>query len=130
VANPEFSPLHLAVYREFVQYLAEHLWVRETFLATGAAFTIALELSLPFLIWIRRWRPYMICGAVLLHAGIGVIMGLTTFSLCMLCLLLAFVPGEAVRRALRLSVDWLRGEDLKAGSRTVPTSGELSLQHQ
>ncbi|HEY1860307.1 MAG TPA: HTTM domain-containing protein [Gemmataceae bacterium] len=129
-ANPEFAPMHLRLYKEFVFYLADHLWVRETFLAVGAASTIVLELSLPFLIWIRRWRPYMIAAAVLLHAGIGVIMGLTTFSLLMLCLLLAFIPGEAVRRAIRLSVDWLRGEDLKARSQGASAAGELTLQHQ
>jgi hypothetical protein len=72
----------------------------------------------------------MIAAAVLLHAGIGVIMGLTTFSLLMLCLLLAFIPGEAVRRAIRLSVDWLRGEDLKARSQGASAAGELTLQHQ
>jgi hypothetical protein len=127
-ANPEFAPLHLRLYRDFVQYMADHLWFRETLLNGGAAFTIVLELSLPFLIWIRRWRPYLIGAAVLLHTGIGVIMGLTTFSLLMLCLLLAFIPGEAVRRALQLSVDWLRGQDLKTGAATVPASGELTLQ--
>jgi hypothetical protein len=129
-ANPEFAPMHLRLYKEFVLYMSEHMWFRETFLAVGAAATIVLELSLPFLIWIRRWRPYMIGAAVMLHTGIGVVMGLTTFGLMMLCLLLAFVPGEAVRRALRLSVDWLRGEDLKAGAKKMPASGELTLQHQ
>jgi hypothetical protein len=129
VANPEFAPLHLAVYRKFVEFLADHAWIRETFLATSAAFTIVLELALPFLIWFRRCRPYIVGGAVLLHTGIGVIMGLTTFSLLMLCLLLAFIPGEAVRRGLQASLDWLRGQDLKAGKLPAPAPEELSLQH-
>ena len=30
----------------------------------------------------------------MMHTGIGVIMGLTTFSLMMLCLVLAFVPAS------------------------------------
>ena len=129
VANPEFAPLHLAVYRRFVEFLADHGWIREIFMNTSAAFTIVLELSLPFVIWVRRWRPYMVGAAVLLHTGIGVIMGLTTFGLLMLCLLLAFIPGEAVRRGLQISLDWLRGQDLKAGALPVPASEELSLQH-
>jgi hypothetical protein len=72
----------------------------------------------------------MIGCAVLLHTGIAVIMGLTTFGLCMLCLLLAFVPGEVMRQFLHMSVNWLRGENVKVAPLTVAAPGELTLQRQ
>jgi hypothetical protein len=128
VANYEFAPLHLAVYSDFIHFLSQHRWLWEILLEGGVVFTLLLELGFPFLVWNRRLRPYMVAGAVLLHTGIGVIMGLGTFSLCMLCLLLAFVPGEAIRRALRLSVDWLRGKDVVTQPAAAPAA--LALQRR
>jgi hypothetical protein len=69
----------------------------------GVVFTLAVEIAFPFLVWTRRLRWVMIVGAVLLHTGIALIMGLTGFSLIMLVLLLAFVPNESVRRLLGLA---------------------------
>ncbi len=129
LANYEFAPLHLAVYYEFVLWLSKHRFLWELLLSSSAVFTLLLELGFPFLVWSRRLRPYMLCGAVMLHTGIAVIMGLGTFSLMMLCLLLAFVPGEAIRRAMRLSVDWLRGKDLHAGPFMAPAA-EMALQRR
>jgi hypothetical protein len=126
LANYEFAPLNLAVYSKLVVLLSEHRVIWEIVLSSSAVFTLLLELGFPFLVWNRRLRPYMLCGAVMLHTGIAVIMGLGTFSLMMLCLLLCFVPGEAVRRAMRLSVDWLRGKDLRAEPAMAP-AGELAL---
>src|SRR5262249_20781426 len=60
----------------------------------GTYGTLALEISFPFLIWRPKLRWFMICCSVLMHTGIGIIMGLTTFSLMMLCLVLAFVPAS------------------------------------
>jgi hypothetical protein len=129
VANYEFAPLNLALYSKFVLWLSQHRVWWEILLSSSAVFTLLLELGFPFLVWSRRLRPYMLCGAVMLHSGIAVIMGLGTFSLMMLCLLLAFVPGEAVRRAMRLAVDWLRGKDLHARPNMAP-AGELALQRR
>jgi hypothetical protein len=42
----------------------------------------------------------MVCCSVLLHTNIGLSMGLTTFSLMMMAMVLAFVPPEATRRVL------------------------------
>src|SRR5256885_2078761 len=64
-------------------------------MTVGTYGTLALEISFPFLIWRPNLRWFMICCSVLMHTGIGVIMGLTTFSLMMLCLLLAFLPATA-----------------------------------
>jgi hypothetical protein len=43
----------------------------------------------------------MVSGSVLLHTMIALLMGLVTFSLMMLALVLAFVPPEAVRQGLQ-----------------------------
>ena len=71
-------------------------------------FTLVVEIGLPFLIWNRHLRWVMICGSVLLHTGIGLFMGLVTFSLMMLAMLLAFVPPEVVRRTLAALKDQSR----------------------
>jgi hypothetical protein len=76
------------------------LW--EIVFPAGALFTLALEISLPFLIWNRRWRGWMICGAVALHVGIAMMMGLIGFSLLMITILASFLSASAVRRALAL----------------------------
>jgi hypothetical protein len=129
MANPEFAPLHLAAYASFINWLSENRWAWEIVLTSGAVFTLALELGFPFLVWNRRLRPVMIVGAIMLHLGIAVIMGLITFSLFMFCLLLAFVPGEAIRHGTRIAVDWLRGKDLPAKKVAVPAR-ELTMQRR
>ena len=74
---------------------------------TAAAWgTVALELSLPFLIWDRRWRWLLICASVAMHTGIALTMGLTAFSLFMICILFAFVPPETVKGAIA----WAKGK--------------------
>ena len=40
----------------------------------------------------------MVCGAILLHLGIALNMGLVVFSLFMFTLLLAWMPPRAIRR--------------------------------
>jgi len=129
MANPEFAPLHLAAYASVVRWLTENRWAWEIVLTSGAVFTLALELGFPFLVWNRRLRPVMIVGAIMLHLGIAVVMGLVTFSLFMLCLLLAFVPGEAIRHGARIAADWLRGKDLAENKVPVPAR-ELTLQRR
>jgi hypothetical protein len=59
----------------------------------------------------------MICASVMMHTGIGIIMGLTTFSLLMLCLVLAFVPAathhafvEVIRQKGLFFREWVRGK--------------------
>jgi hypothetical protein len=52
----------------------------------------------------------MVLGSVLLHTMIGLFMGLVTFGLLMMALVLSFVPPEAVhrlfaRRSSAFSVD-------------------------
>jgi hypothetical protein len=62
----------------------------------------------------------MVSASVFLHVGIGSFMGLVTFSLFMLCMVLAFVPPEAVRSQLaQLAAIWRKSaiveEPIRAG---------------
>lgn len=59
--------------------------------------TVAWELFFCVLIWPRLTRPLMLAGAVVLHLGIGICLGMMTFGLVMLIGCLAFVPPEVVR---------------------------------
>jgi hypothetical protein len=99
MTNPEFSPLHIPVFRYILHVLCqdEYRWVWEIYMSSLAVFTLTLEIGLPFLVW-TRLRPLMIFGAILLHLGIALNMGLVVFSLFMFTLLLAWMPPEAIRR--------------------------------
>src|SRR5438067_7724664 len=71
-----------------------------TFTALGVWFTWGLEVAFPFLIW-TRLRPFMLWLGILLHAGIGILMGLNLFELLMMTMLLAYIPGAVIRERLR-----------------------------
>ena len=106
-ANYSFAPMRVPLYTEFLAFLCRHRWLWEIFMAFGTLFTLFMELSFTFLIWLKRWRWVMLSGSVLLHTGIGLFMGLVTFSLMMLCLVMAFVPPEASRLLLaRVAENW------------------------
>lgn len=97
LGNSDFTPFDLG-------FLAE----MPALLQFGTHVTIALELLYPILIWFRGWRPWLLVGAVGMHVGIALSMGLTEFSLVMIVGNLAFVPPEWFRSA-RLGLDRLRG---------------------
>jgi hypothetical protein len=58
--------------------------------------TLFWELAYAFLIWPKLTRPIMLVLAVLVHAGIGLCMGMKTFGLMMIFANLAFVYPEYV----------------------------------
>ncbi len=58
---------------------------------------LALELGYPVLVWVRPIRPLMMALIVLMHAGIGLTLGLTEFSLAMIAGNLAFCDGRWLR---------------------------------
>ena len=67
------------------------IWSAARYLLCSRMFTIcAWPMARPQ----SKLRWLMLCGSVLMHTGIGLIMGLSTFSLFMLCLALAFVPAQ------------------------------------
>lgn len=99
-SNYEFSPPRTELFTEALRWLTGHRWLWDVVVCGGAIFTLALEISFPFLVWYRRLRWVMLTGAVLLHTGIALMMGLTAFSLLMIVIAGAFIPPEALRWAL------------------------------
>jgi hypothetical protein len=77
--------------------LGEWFWNFFTFASTY--FTLAFEISFPFLIWNRYLRPWMIFAAILLHVGIGLFMGLGGFGMIMLSGCFSFIPQSGLRWA-------------------------------
>jgi hypothetical protein len=114
VSNSYFAPVDQSWYINGLQFLASHRWLWELSMTAGCIFTLCVEIGLPFLVWLPRWRWLMVSGSVLLHTGIGALMGLVTFSLCMLCMVICFVPPEAVRELLhRLATAWQRSGEVE-----------------
>ena len=70
-------------------------------MTTASLMTLAFEISYCYLIWRRTTRPLLLTFAFLFHGGIGLFMGLKTFSLLMMTMNLAFVPPEMVRWVIR-----------------------------
>jgi hypothetical protein len=97
--NPEFSPVHITWFRDFLSFLCQpqnrFLW--EAYMNVGVIFTLIIEIGFPFLVW-TRLRPIWVAGAVLLHLGISLFMGLHVFSLFMFALLLCWMTPESIRR--------------------------------
>ncbi|MFG0297750.1 MAG: HTTM domain-containing protein [Maioricimonas sp. JB045] len=60
--------------------------------------SVAWELSFCVLVWRPLLRPLVLLGAVVLHAGIGVCLGMWTFALIMLVGCMSFLPPDAVAR--------------------------------
>jgi hypothetical protein len=108
MANPEFNPLDFGPYMAYLTFLCRHRWLWEIVMHGGVLFTLFMELSFSYLVWLPRWRWVMIIGAVMLHTGIALVMGLVGFSLSMLTLLLVFVPPETVRRMANVIGEQLR----------------------
>jgi hypothetical protein len=100
MANASFNPLHVPWYYELLRFLCQHRWLWEIVMGGSTVFTLVMEIGFPFLVWKPNLRWVMIVGAVLLHTGIALVMGLVGFGLFMLCLLLAFVPSEVTRRLI------------------------------
>lgn len=70
--------------------------------------TLAIEFSVPILIWNRRLRPYVMLAGISLHLGIEYSIRVGFFSLGMLTMYLSFVePAWAEAKLLGLR-DWWR----------------------
>jgi hypothetical protein len=126
--NPEFAPMAWGVYRSLMKFLAGNRLLWELMMTGGVMFTLVVEIGLPFLIWYKKLRWLMVTCSVLLHVAIGLTMGLTTFSLMMMVMVMSFVPPEVVGRL----VDSLsrRGRELlRAGTSkaTARKKEELAL---
>jgi hypothetical protein len=100
MANYEFTPVRFELYTKFLTFLAGSLPLWHLVLSAGDLFTIVLEIGLPFLIWYPRWRPFVLTGSVLLHTGIALTMGMTSFSLLMIIMVGSFLPTASVQRLI------------------------------
>ncbi len=104
MANYEFAPLEYSMYRETLRWLCRHRLLWELVTTGSTVYTLALEISFPFLVWNSRFRGIMVSGSVVLHTAIGMVMGLLGFGLIMLPLVFSFVPPEAARSLWRSTV--------------------------
>jgi hypothetical protein len=86
------------LYYEALRWLTHHRLAWEVVMSGGVFGTLALEISFPYLAWKRELRWLMVLGSVMLHTFIAVFMGLATFGLLMMALVLSFVPPKAVHR--------------------------------
>lgn len=87
--------------RMILDVLASHYWIVNV--ATYG--TILIEIAYPFLIWQRATRPYLLAGALFLHAQFGLLMGLIYFSFVMMMGHMSFVRPEWLAR---LGAAWKR----------------------
>src|SRR5438128_8884078 len=95
--NPEFSPVHIDWFRDFLSFLCQNRVLWEVYMNFGVIFTLAVEIGFPFLVW-TRLRPVWVAGAIMLHTMIAINMGLIVFSLFMSALLICWIPPDAIRR--------------------------------
>jgi Vitamin K-dependent gamma-carboxylase len=100
LANFEFAPMQYPFYVGLLRFLAKTRWIYELTMTIGALGTLTFEIGYPFLIWRPGFRTLWLWMAVLLHAGIGMFLGLRTFSFLMLAFNLAFVSPQTVRWVL------------------------------
>jgi hypothetical protein len=96
MANYEFAPLRHASYLRMMRWLADNRLMWELVITGGTYSTLALELGLPFLVWNRRLRPYLVACSMMLHIFIAIFMGLVAFSLLMATMVMSFIPGDAL----------------------------------
>ncbi len=89
--TPEFALFNM----NWLAHTPDFVW--QWFCLFGSYFTLAFEIAFPFIIWPRWWRPITLFGAVLLHAGIGLFMGLISFGNVMLTGCMSFIRPEGMR---------------------------------
>ncbi len=83
---------------------SELIWGSAALVTLGTYATILFEVTHPFLMWHPRMKYLMFAGAVSLHAGIGIVMGLPWFSLTMISAhAVLFSDSEYLRAA-----QWVR----------------------
>jgi hypothetical protein len=119
LANFEFAPMQYGIYVDFLRFLAKTRWLYEVTMTVGALGTLAFEIGYPFLIWRPAFRTLWLWLAVVLHAGIGMLMGLRTFSVLMLVFNLAFVSPLTLRWVLGM----MKSKDKDIGRQTDKETG-------
>lgn len=69
-------------------------------LALMAYLTLLWEVYFPVLIWIPKWRPWMLVFGVLFHVGIAVSVNIPFFSLMMMSFYILFIDREHWNRLI------------------------------
>lgn len=88
---PEYAPVDMS----WLGHTPDPVWQAISIAITYG--TLIFEIAFIFLVWFAWWRPLLLVGAVLLHAGIGLFMGLIWFGVTMLAGCAAFLDPAAVR---------------------------------
>jgi hypothetical protein len=107
IANQEYQTLDLT-------------WLAEWPLVINALthLTVAWELSYGVLIWNRWTRPLVLLGAIAMHLGIVVALGMPTFGLAMLIANVAFVSPAFLRTLISGPADRDAGSTPTPAQRT------------
>jgi hypothetical protein len=116
LANYTFTAMDFKPFMWCMRLLCQHRWLWEFVMTGQVIFTLVMEIGFPFLVWLRPTRWLMVTGAILLHLGIGLIMGLVGFSMMMMVLVGSFIPPEVLRQQL----DRLFAIRLPAPAETAP----------
>ena len=89
--------MRVGLYDQALIFLCNYRPLWEIYLTSGVVFTLFTEIGFTFLVWGRHGGSGLVTCSILLHLGIGLVMGLTVFSLLMLTMVLAFVPPDVMR---------------------------------
>lgn len=63
--------------------------------------TVVFELVFPVLVWLKKYRPYMIASGVLFHTGIDVLMTIPMFSAVMMVTYACYLSDDETERLVR-----------------------------
>jgi hypothetical protein len=109
----------------------DYIWRSAALVTIGTYGTVLFEISHPFLMWDRRLKYLVFTGAVLLHASIGILMGLVWFSVTMIgAHAILFDDDEYVRLHEWSCAAWRKiveafGRSLPVGATTQPVSANV-----
>jgi hypothetical protein len=98
-AWPQGTAVSYSLRLQDLTLLSPPHWVTDSALLMNAATwgSLAVELSLAFLVWNRRLRPWVLAAGVVMHTIIMVTIAVGFFTVAMFVLYLAFVPPETVQ---------------------------------
>lgn len=107
LVNPEFAPNAIRPPIDMIRFLSRHRLLCELLMSGATLLTLFTEIGFPFLVWRQSMRKTMVCCAILLHSGIGMLMGLYSFGAIMGCMNIAFLDptwlGSGYARNIRHS---------------------------
>jgi hypothetical protein len=108
LGNFEFAPMQFELYLILLRFLGKHQLFYDSFMTFGGYFTLIFEVGYAFLIWRPKLRWMFLGAAIMLHGGIGLFMGLKTFSLMMLVMNMAFLRKEEAYWLLTAPFSFMR----------------------